>query len=153
MPMIPSEVEVLFRQLNQCHRNAMQEAQAHADLSEVGHPMLLMRCAWGERHKDHCYAQRELAEHLHISPPAVANSIKSLERGGYVRREPGKDARSNRVILTEKGHGAVLGCLESFNHVTAQMLQDFSPQEEAQLIAFFRRMIYNLSPTTQPPDQ
>lgn len=44
-----------------------------------------------------CHAQRELAELLHISPAAVANSLKSLEKGGYVQRRPGPgDAGATR---------------------------------------------------------
>lgn len=65
-----------------------------------------------------CHAQRELAELLHISPAAVANSLKSLEKGGYIRRERGRDARRNRVLLTPKGQQAVIGCQMAFETVS-----------------------------------
>ena len=74
-----------------------------------------------------CHAQRELAELLHISPAAVANSLKSLEKGGYIRRERGRDARRNRVLLTPKGQQAVIGCQMAFETVSRRMLQGFSP--------------------------
>ena len=76
----------------------------------------------------------------------MANSLKCLERDGYVRREPWpKDARRNRVILTEKGAAAVKGCREVFLRVSARMMAGFSPEELAQLAQFQRRMLNNLT--------
>ncbi len=92
-----------------------------------------------------CQAQRELAQLLHISPAAVANSLKSLEKGGYIRREPSAgDARRNRVLLTEKGADAVQGCHKAFEDVASRMLEGFSPEEQEQLLSFRRRMLNNL---------
>ena len=86
-----------------------------------------------------------MAELLHISPAAVANSLKSLERGGYVRREPGqKDARRNRVMLTDKGRAAVEGCQAAFQAVSERMLAGFTREERDQLLALRRRMLENL---------
>lgn len=138
------QLELLSQQLNQAHRNAVSAELAARGLREVGHPILLTIL------KSHApdsapQAQRDLAELLHISPPAVANSLKSLEKGGYIRREPCQgDARRNRVLLTEKGHQAVLGCQEAFQAVSDRTLEGFSPQERAQLLAFRQRMLNNL---------
>ncbi|MBQ8852339.1 MAG: winged helix DNA-binding protein, partial [Oscillibacter sp.] len=82
---------------------------------------------------------------LHISPAAVANSLKSLERGGYVRRQPSVgDARRNVVILTEKGSAAVQNCHKTFERISQRMLEDFSEEEKEQLLSFRRRMLHNL---------
>ena len=141
------EMELLARQLNQAHRTAVQAELAAAGLSEVGHPMLLTIlqsscCTEGECQ---CHAQRDLAELLHISPAAVANSLKSLEKGGYIRRRPSQgDARRNLVTLTEKGAAAVKDCDRVFERVGARMLEGFSQEEQAQLMAFRRRMLDNL---------
>ena len=99
------------------------------------------------------HAQRDLAVLLHISPAAVANSLKSLERGGYVRREPGqKDARRNRVMLTDKGRSAVEGCQAAFQAVSERMLAGFTQEERQQLLVLRRRMLENLRrPAPQPP--
>ena len=135
------EMDLLSRQLNQAHRAAVQNELNAAGLSEVGHPMLLTILESG----DDCCAQRDLANMLHISPAAVANSLKSLEKGGYIRREPGqRDARRNRVILTEKGAQAVAGCRASFQRVSGRMMSGFSSEELAQLAQFQRRMLNNL---------
>lgn len=100
----------------------------------------------GDSPDGQCQAQRELADLLHISPAAVANSLKCLERDGYIRREPWqKDARRNRVMLTEKGAAAVEGCRDVFRRVSARMMAGFSPEELAQLAQFQRRMLDNLT--------
>ena len=108
MSSLNMDLGVLEHQMHQAHRNAVQAELSAAGLQEVGHPLLLciLRSA-GERCPDG-QAQRELAELLNISPPAVAASLKSLEKKGYIHREPEPgDARRNRVRLTAKGEKAV----------------------------------------------
>ena len=141
------ELELLSRQINQAHRTAVQAHLARAGLSEVGHPMLLTILKSGETDPQaQCCAQRELAELLYISPAAVANSLKSLEKGGYIRREPEpEDARRNRVQLTEKGRQAVAGCEQAFYTVSQRMLDGFSEEEQALLLSFRKRMLRNLT--------
>ena len=141
------QMELLAQQLHQAHRNAVGAQLAALGLGEVGHPMLLtiLKTSQEAGTEGQCLAQRELAERLHISPAAVANSLKSLEKGGYIRREPGtKDARRNQVLLTDKGRQAVDGCQRAFAAVSAQMLEGFSPSEREQLLSFRRRMLQNL---------
>ena len=142
------EMELLSRSLHQAHRAAIQSELKAAGLGEVGHPMLvsILQSA-GESPDGQCQAQRELADLLHISPAAVANSLKGLERDGYIRREPWQeDARRNRVFLTEKGAAAVEGCRDVFRRVSARMMHGFSLEELAQLARFQRRMLDNLNP-------
>lgn len=141
------EMDLLSRQMNQAHRAAVQGELNAAGLGEVGHPMLvsILQSA-GKDPEGQCQAQRDLADLLHVSPAAVANSLKCLERDGYIRREPwARDARRNRVILTEKGAAAVAGCQEVFRRVSARMMAGFSPEELHQLSQFQRRMIDNLN--------
>lgn len=141
------EMDLLSRQLNQAHRAAVQAELNAAGLSKVGHPMLvsILQSA-GEDPEGQCQAQRELADLLHVSPAAVANSLKCLERDGYIRREPWqKDARRNRVLLTPKGDSAVEGCRDVFRRVSARMLAGFSSEELALLAQFQRRMLNNLT--------
>lgn len=156
MPVSYHEMELLSRRLNQAHRAAVQAELSAAGLSEVGHPMLLAILQSScDRDKDgRCHAQRELAELLHISPAAVANSLKSLEKGGYIRREPGAtDARRNQVIVTEKGTAAVDGCIQAFERVSRQMMAGFSPEEKEYLAAIQRRMLENLLQASNHPQR
>lgn len=141
------EMDLLSRQLNQAHRAAVQGELNAAGLGAVGHPMLMsILQSAGEDPEGQCQAQRELADLLHVSPAAVANSLKCLERDGYIRREPWeRDARRNRVLLTQKGAAAVEGCRDVFRRVSARMLAGFSPEELHQLAQFQNRMIDNLN--------
>lgn len=141
------EMDLLSRQFNQAHRAAIQAELNAAGLGEVGHPMLVSILQSAEEGPEgQCQAQRELADLLHVSPAAIANSLKCLERDGYIRREPWqKDARRNRVFLTPKGAAAVEGCRDVFRRVSARMMAGFSPEELHQLAQFQRRMLDNLT--------
>ena len=148
MSVTSHEMELLARQINQAHRSAVHSQLQAAGLGEVGHPMLLsiLETSQGSDSDCCCHAQRDLADLLHISPAAVANSLKSLEKGGYIRREPSAgDARRNLVLLTEKGAAAVHNCHSIFDRVADQMLEGFSEDEKLQLISFRRRMLHNLT--------
>ena len=145
MPIPSDQLELLSQQINHAHRSAVSEELSRRGLSEIGHPMLLTILEGYQSDDPEGHAQRDLAELLHISPAAVANSLKSLERGGYVRREPGqKDARRNRVMLTDKGRAAVEGCQAAFQAVSERMLAGFTRGERDQLLALRRRMLENL---------
>lgn len=138
---------MLDRQLHQAHRNAISAELAARGLSEIGHPLLLtiLETSEGASEQRSCMAQRDLAEMLHISPPAVSNSLKSLEKGGYITREPGKDdARRIRVHLTDKGSRAVEGCREAFAVVTRRALDGISEKERSLIISIQQRMLKNL---------
>ena len=138
------EMELLSRQITQAHRAVVQAEMNAAGLGEVGHPMLLSIL---ESYSDcgGCGAQKELAELLHVSPAAVATSLKSLEKGGYIRREPGAgDARRNQVFLTEKGVESVRACRQVLEDVSSRMLRGFSEQEREQQVSFRQRMLDNL---------
>ena len=141
------EMELLARSLSNAHRSAVQAELNAAGLEKVGHPMLVSILQSADEDPEGQFqAQRELADLLHVSPPAIANSLKCLERDGYVRREPWpEDARRNRVILTEKGAAAVQGCRNAFLRVSDRMMAGFSQEELEQLAQFQRRMLDNLN--------
>lgn len=145
--MLTSDEQLAFlsHRIHQAHKNAVNAELARRGLSEIGHPMLMGVMKGYCAPESDGLAQRELAALLHISPAAVANSLKSLERGGYIHREPrAGDARCNRVLLTEKGRRAVQGCDEAMEAVSQRMLSGFTPQEREQLLAFRQRMLENL---------
>lgn len=145
-------VDLLERKLRHTHRSAITAELTAAGLQEIGHPMLLCILESSEGAPGRVQAQRDLANLLNISPAAVATSLKSLERGGYVRREPAEgDARCNRVILTEKGRSAVEGCRSALDRVNRRMLAGFSPEEREQIGDFYRRMLHNLR--GNPPEK
>ena len=95
------ELEMLAQHLRQAYRSAVQAQLDAAGLHAVGHPLLLCILRGAAQEPD--LTQRELARRLGVSPAAVATSLKSLEKGGYIQREPQPgDARCNRLRLTEE---------------------------------------------------
>ena len=53
--------------------------------------------------------QKELAEHLHISPASVATTLKRMEKSGFIERiEDKSDTRKKRLTVTEKGENVLL---------------------------------------------
>ena len=115
MSSLNMDLGVLEHQMHQAHRNAVQAELSAAGLQEVGHPLLLciLRSA-GERCPDG-QAQRELAELLNISPPAVAASLKSLD-----------------------------DCFACLQRVTRRMFTGFTTEEQAVMRGFYLRMLENL---------
>lgn len=144
MPTSFQRLELLCQQLHHAHRTAVGAELAHRGLSEVN-PMILAILNHVEQTRPQSFSQREMADVLHISPAAVTNSLKAMEKSGYISREPEQcDARRNRVALTDKGRAAVKGCEETFITVSKRMLAGFTPEEQVLLAEFRVRMLNNL---------
>ena len=139
------DLGLLEHQLHLARQNAIQTEQ------EVGHPMLMcILHTAGARGADG-QTQRELAQLLHVSPAAVATSLKSLEKKGYICREPEPgDARRNRVTLTDKGQRAVDDCFACLQRVTRRAFTGLSNEEQAVLRGFYLRMLDNLRGNSRP---
>ena len=144
MPISFQHLDLLSRQVHQAHRAAVVEELARRGLSEVN-PMILAILKHMEQTQPQSFSQRDMADVLHISPAAVTNSLKAMEKNGYISREPEEnDARRNRVELTDKGRAAVDGCEEALLTVSERMLAGFSPEERTLLADFRSRMLTNL---------
>ena len=144
MPTSFQRLELLSQQVHQAHRAAVGAELARRGLNEVN-PMILAILKHVEQTHPQSFSQRDLARMMEISPAAVTNSLKAMERSGYISREPEQgDARRNRIALTEKGRAAVEGCEAAFQVVARRMLADFSQEEQEQLAGFRARMLNNL---------
>ena len=74
-------------------------------------------------------SQRELAEHLDITPAAVTGVLKKIESDGYIERTLGKDNRFNEITITEKGRALVKLTREVFSSTDKSLFEGFSPEE------------------------
>ena len=138
------QLELLAQQVHRAHRTAVGAELACRGLSEIN-PMLISSLKHLENRQEESFSQKDLAEMLHISPAAVTNSLKIMEKNGYICREPEEnDARRNRVWLTDKGRGAVEECEAAFATVAERMLAGFTAAEQEQLALFRTRMLNNL---------
>ena len=125
------------RMHHRCIENAVRGMQIH----HSGHRLLvfLSRC-------DVMPSQKELAERFHISPAAVANTLKKLESDGYIlRKTDDGDTRFNRVSITEKGQAILAQTKTLFDAVDEKMLDGFDEEERQTLFLLLARMKENLS--------
>ncbi len=136
--------ELLFHRLNRVHHRALGEAFAAENLQDVGHPMVLFvlktYSAGGN-----IPPQRELAQRLHVTPAAIAMSIKTLCANGYIAQTVDSgDARRKQISITPKGLEIVARCEAVFRTVDQRMFEGFSLEERATLNVFLQRMLNNL---------
>ncbi len=145
------EPSALFHGLHHAHKRRVSEELAGRGLADLSAPWLLVTLLHAEA-GGRPWSQRDVARQMELSPATVAVSLKALERDGYVARAADeRDARRNRVSLTEKGREAVQLCTESFRAVDERMLLGFTPEEARQLGGFLARMAKNLGGTQPPP--
>lgn len=86
---------------------------------------ILMRLARCEK----LPSQKELAEHLDITPAAVTGTLKKMEQDGYVERTLGQDNRFNELRITEKGRELVNESRKIFSEVDSSMFDGFTDEE------------------------
>ncbi len=91
-------------------------------------------------------SQREIAEHLGVSPASIATSIKRMCKAGFVERDEDKnDRRVNRLKLTEKGIEAQKECMTICKNVDKEMFSGFSQEEINAFSHMLERICDNLS--------
>ena len=74
-------------------------------------------------------SQKELAEHLEITPAAVTGAIKVLENAGYVERNLGHDTRFMELVITEKGRAVVEETKKMFAETDKSLFAGFTDDE------------------------
>lgn len=89
--------------------------------------------------------QQEVADALHQTPAAIAQSMKKLCSAGFIERSacPG-NLRANRLRVTERGRANAESSLSMFEAEERKLLDGFTPEEEAQLWSYIGRMLDNL---------
>lgn len=90
--------------------------------------------------------QKELAEHLHISPPSVATTLKRMEKAGFIKRiEDESDTRKKRLAVTEKGENALHKFRKLCSETDSQLFVGFSENEKEQLMSYLKRLNGNIA--------
>ncbi len=132
------EIIHLFRCTDQVLKRAIGRKVEGTGLYRSQHRLLMIL----GKHPD-C-SQTAIAEKMEISPPAVAVTLKKLEKGGYISRQClEEDNRVNEVVVTEKGRQAISESIVCFQEVESAILKGFSDQEMEQLSGFLQRMFAN----------
>jgi len=133
-----------FRRADQMLRRTMERKVKSTGVYSSQHRILMhLNC------KPNC-SQAELAEHLEISPAAIAVSIKKLEKGGYIRRETDvSDCRAYQVIVTAKGRQVIEQSISIFQEVEAEMFAGLDEEQMEQMSFFLEQMYRNLNEIKQ----
>lgn len=98
-------------------------------------------------------SQKEIADHLHVTPASLAMSMKRLQKAGFIERHvDSKDTRINKIHLAPRGEEVIESCRRKMVWIDQQMMSGFSDQEKEQLAGFLERIHTNLSHCQLDPD-
>lgn len=135
--------EARWRRLDAAHRAAHDALMARSGLERIGNPALLMILA--HQPGGVISSQRELADHLHVTPATVTVSLRTLERGGYiVKQENECDLRRKPIAITEKGREAAEKIAAAFDELDSAMYHGFTDEEKEAIAQLYDRMSQNL---------
>lgn len=88
--------------------------------------MILMYLA----HNEQVPSQKELARVFNVSTAAIANTMKNLEKGGYIcRAADEEDTRKNIIKITEKGRNIVEISKNEFDAVDKEMFKGITEEQ------------------------
>ena len=102
--------------------------------------MILMHLA----RKEKLPSQKELAEHMNITPAAVTGALKKLESGGYIERTIGGDNRYNEITITPLGKKVVSETRAMFSKIDTSLFVGFSDDEIIDLIKYLEKIQINI---------
>lgn len=123
-----------------CSHRSIVDARFREKGLYFGQPPILKYLSENEN-----VTQKEIADHLHISAPSVATSLKRMEETGLVvRLESKEDARRHIVKITEKGKELVKYADNLFLRVDDVAFKGFAEEELDMLAQFLERMNNNL---------
>jgi DNA-binding MarR family transcriptional regulator len=89
-------------------------------------------------------SQKELADHLQITPAAVTGALKKLESDGYIDKSLGHDNRFNEIQITEKGFEVVERSKEIFDSTERSLFEGFSDEELEMYIQCLEKLKRNI---------
>lgn len=105
-----------------------------------GQPYVL-KLLWQEDGRTHS----DLGAHLHVSAATISNTVKRLEKAGFVeRRADPADERVSRVYLTDAGREIQHDVQRLWQAFETQALAGFSEQEVGFFQGFLTRLHDNM---------
>ncbi len=104
-------------------------------------------------------SQRELAQHIQVTPATISGALKRMEKAALVRRIPDlNDARVTQVELTEQGRELVYKARRIFDDVASEMVEGLDDEVVEVLESAVQTMQSNLfaqvsKPSIQKPER
>lgn len=129
-----------LKDLHHLHGCVMQAALTKIGLHS-GQPRILFTVAHLEG-----ASQKEIADHLHVTPASLATSMKRMQKAGFLARSIDEhDQRVNKIRLTDKGRQAIEACKEQMRIIDQTMQNCFSEKEQEQLAQYLERIYSTLN--------
>lgn len=92
-----------------------------------------------------CVYQRDIESEFKIKRSSVASILANLEKDGYIERIVDDcDARTKKVMLTEKGRQINKAMTENIQRMEDAVSADMTPQERQMFISLIKRAINNV---------
>ncbi len=128
----PEELRMVIRKLSytdRLHHCCIEKYVQKLGIHRNQH-MILMYLS-----REKVESQKEIAEKFHISTAAVANTLKCLEKSGYILRVACEDdTRKNIISITKKGREVIDASQKHFDYVDNAMVAGITRE---QLDAFY----------------
>ena len=117
---------VISKMLKICriHRALIESKVGQMDIPITAHRALMYISRHG-----HLESQKELANHLEITPAAVTGVLQRLESDGYIERKLGLDNRFNEISITKKGSQTVENSKEMFKKIDEELTDGLTEEE------------------------
>lgn len=94
-------------------------------------------------------SQKWLAEHLEISPAAVAVSLKKLEKAGYIERDTADgDSRTKEIRLSEAGTEVVTQSKDYFHSFDEHTFSALTDEELEVFASCLEKIVMTLKSST-----
>ena len=116
-------IELMLR-ANRMHKSLLDAKVSDIGIHRTQHRILMKLARCGN-----LPSQKELAEHLDITPAAVTVALKKIEKDGYVERTLGQDTRYNELHITDKGRELVTRSREIFSEIDKGLFDGFTDDE------------------------
>ena len=91
-------------------------------------------------------AVREICDAVHLkSTSSVHSHLETLEKNGYIRREPvERDARLKKIVVTERGIQLHDSIKQSIEDMERKLAADLTPEQRQQLFAMWEQIKHRL---------
>ncbi len=126
----------LFICTDRMHKSCVDKAISELGIHRNQHIILMHLARRGD-----LPSQKELAEHLRVSPAAVAVALQKLENDGYISRTPDKkDSRYKKIVITDKGKDTVEKSRQIFHEIDCAMCSSLDEEELSNMKKYLEKM-------------
>lgn len=128
-----------FRNFRKLHVSALMQDIPHSEFATL--KCISRKCRKTQEHMESNISISDLAEKLHVSPPALSRTLRKLEDKGYiVRNVDVRDRRSVDVQLTVQGNEIMQKAEENMHDFMDCVLGQMEPERIERLIEGLREL-------------